>query len=102
MCAEVVRIALEQPALSPRELAWHITDTEGYFVSESSVYRILKRYDLITLPAYVLIKAADKFQHPTQRVNELWQTDFSQFHIIGWGYYDLSTVLDDYSRYIIA
>ncbi len=99
---DVVRIALEHPALSPRELAWHITDTEGYFVSESSVYRILKRYDLITSPAYVLIKAADKFKHPTKRVNELWQTDFSQFHIIGWGYYYLSTVLDDYSRYIIA
>jgi putative transposase len=30
------------------------------------------------------------------------QTDFSYFKIIGWGWYYLSTVLDDYSRYIIA
>ena len=99
---QVVQIALEHPELSPRELAWHITDTQDYFISESSVYRILKAFDLITSPAFVLVKAADKFQHPTKRVNELWQTDFSQFKVVGWGYYYLSTVLDDFSRYIIA
>jgi putative transposase len=99
---QVVRIALAQPELSPRELAWHITDTEGYFISESSVYRILKSYDLITSPAFILVKAAEKFQHPTRAVNELWQTDFSQFKVVGWGYYYLSTVLDDFSRYIVA
>ena len=37
----VVELAIEKPELSPRELSWHITDTEGWFVSESSVYRIL-------------------------------------------------------------
>jgi len=99
---QVVQIALEHPEQSPRELAWHITDHEGYFISESSVYRILKRFDLITSPAFILLKASDKFPHPTQRVNELWQTDFTQFKVTGWGYYYLSTVLDDYSRYILA
>lgn len=99
---QVVQIALQHPELSPRELAWHITDTEGYFISESSVYRILKAFDLITSPAFVLVKAADTFKPPTKRVNELWQTDFSQFKVVGWGYYYLSTVLDDFSRYIIA
>lgn len=99
---QVVQIALAHAEMSPRELAWHITDTQGYFISESSVYRILKTFDLITSPAFVLVKAADKFQHPTKRVHELWQTDFSQFKIVGWGYYYLSTVLDDFSRYIIA
>lgn len=99
---QVVQIALEQPEQSPRELAWHITDHEGYFISESSVYRILKSFDLITSPAFILLKASDKFQHPTQPVNELWQTDFTQFKVTGWGYYYLSTVLDDFSRYILA
>lgn len=99
---QVVHIALQHPEWSPRELAWHIIDTQGYFISESSVYRILKVFDLITSPAFVLVKAADKFQQPTQRVNELWQTDFSQFKVVGWGYYYLSTVLDDFSRYILA
>ncbi len=99
---QVVQIALQHPEMSPGELAWHITDTQGYFLSESSVYRILKAFDLITSPAFVLVKAADTFKHPTKRVNELWQTDFSQFKVVGWGYYYLSTVLDDFSRYIIA
>jgi putative transposase len=99
---QVVQIALEYPEQSPRELAWYITDHEGCFISESSVYRILKRFDLITSPAFILLKARDKFPHPTQRVNELWQTDFTQFKVSRWGYYYLSTVLDDFSRYILA
>jgi len=68
----VVETALEKPELSPRELAWHITDTKGYFISESSVYRILKAFDLVTSPAYVVLTAKDRFDHPTRRVHELW------------------------------
>jgi len=98
----VVEVALERPDLSPRQLAWHITDTEEYFISETSVYRILKSYDLITSPAFDLVKASDKFKNPTKRVNEMWQTDFTQFKVMGWGWYYLCTVLDDFSRYIIA
>lgn len=99
---QVVEIALERPEQSSRELAWHITDTYGYYISESSVYRILKAHDLVTSPAYILISAADHFQNPTKEVHELWQTDFSYFRIVGWGWYYLSTVMDDYSRYILA
>jgi len=98
----VVEIALERTELSPRQLAWHITDTEGYFISESSVYRILKTYDLVTSPVFQLVSAKDAFEHSTQRVNEMWQTDFTQFKVVDWGYYYLCTVLDDYSRYILA
>ena len=98
----VVAIALEHPGKSPRDLAWYITDTQGYYLSESSVYRILKAKDLITSPAYIVMTAADKFQHPTSRVHELWQTDFTYFKVNGWGWYYLGSVLDDYSRYIIA
>jgi transposase InsO family protein len=99
---QVLALALERTELSPRELACHYTDEKRYFVSESSVYRILKEADLITSPAYVLMSASDAFQHPTTRVHEMWQTDFTYFRIIGWGWYYLSTVLDDFSRYIIA
>jgi len=98
----VAELALENPGLSPRELAWHITDREGWFVSESSVYRILKTYDLVASPNYIVLSAADEFRYKTRRVHELWQTDFTYMKVIGWGWYYLSTVLDDYSRYIIA
>jgi len=78
------------------------TDEKRYFVSESTVYRLLKAHDLITSPAYVVIKAANEFHTKTTRPNEMWQTDFTYFKIIGWGWMYLSTVLDDYSRYIIS
>ena len=99
---EVLDLALERTELSPRELACHYTDEKRYFVSESSVYRILKSADLITSPAYVLMSASDAFQHPTTRVHEMRQTDFTYFRIVNWGWYYLSTVLDDFSRYIVA
>ena len=98
----VVDAALADPEQSPRELAWHFTDREGHFLSESSVYRIFKAYDLIPSPAYVVLSAAKTFQHPTQRPHELRQTDFTYLQVVSWGWYYLSTVLDDYSRYIVA
>jgi len=99
---KVVKIALEYPEKSPRELACHITDTQEYYISEASVYRILKEHDLVTSPVYTVMTAADKFFEPTRAINELWQTDFTYLKVVGWGWYYLSTVMDDYSRYILA
>jgi putative transposase len=82
----IVNLALDKPELSPRELAVTFTDTEGYFVSEASVYRLLKAND----------------QDKTTAPNQLWQTDFTYLKVVGWGWFYLSTILDDFSRYIIA
>ena len=95
-------MALDEPELSPRELATRFTDTQSYFVSEASVYRLLKAHDLITSPAFIVIKAADEFHNKTTAINQLWQTDFTYLKVIGWGWFYLSTILDDFSRYIIA
>jgi putative transposase len=83
--AEVVDLALGETDLSPRELAVRFTDTKGYFVSEASVYRLLKSHDLVTSPAFVVIKAADEFRDKTTAPNQLWQTDFTYLKVIGWG-----------------
>ena len=98
----IKEIALEHPEKSPRELAWYVTDTQKYYISESSIYRILHSYDLITSPHYIVMAASKKFKNQTTRINELWQTDFTYFKVINWGWYYLSTVLDDYSRYILS
>ena len=99
---QIKDMALEETELSPRELAVKFTEERRYFVSESSVYRVLKSYDLITSPAFIVIKAADEFKDKTTAPNQLWQTDFTYLKVIGWGWFYLSTVLDDFSRYIIA
>ena len=78
----VIETALDHTQLSPRELACRMTDRENEFVSESSVYRILKAADLIESPAYILLEAADRFAHPTRRRNELWQTDFTYLPVV--------------------
>ena len=98
----VVEKALEHPEMSPRELAWNITDRDGTYISESSVYRILKAFDLVASPSHIVMSARDQFEHPTRRVHEMWQTDFTYLRVIDWGWYYLSTILDDYSRYVIA
>ena len=95
---DIIDLAKKEPDLSPRELAVTFTDQKRYFVSEASVYRLLKAHDLITSPAFILLKAADKFAQPTTAPNQLWQTDFTYLKVIGWGWFYLSTVLDDFSR----
>jgi len=98
----MLEIALARPELSPRELAVTFTDERGYFVSEASVYRLLRSHDLITSPAFIVMKAANEFKDKTTAPNQLWQTDFTYLKVIGWGWFYLSTILDDFSRYIIA
>jgi len=97
----VVSVALEFTDLSPRELSCKLSDERKVFISESSVYRILKANGLITSPAHILLAAGNEFEKKTMFVHEMWQTDFTYFKILGWGWYYLSTILDDYSRYIV-
>jgi transposase InsO family protein len=78
------------------------TDERSYFISEASVYRLLRSHDLITSPAFIVMKAASEFRDKTTAPNQLWQTDFTYLKVIGWGWFYLSTILDDYSRYIIT
>src|SRR6187399_1315896 len=99
---QIVELALDEPELSPREVATRFTDVKKYFVSEASVYRLLKVHDLITSPAFIVVKAADEFKDKTTAPNQLWQTDFTYLQVTGWGWFYLSTILDDFSRYIVA
>ena len=97
----VLSVAREMPELSPRQLAAWVTDNMGFSVSESTVYRILRREGLVKRPEMRL--AADKEYHrKTTGPHQMWATDASYFRVVGWGYYYLVTVMDDYSRFIIA
>jgi len=96
--AVVMAYALLDTDLSPRELAFTITDLGEFSVSESTVYRILKREGLIRQYPQI-IKAAKEYHHKTTRVNELWQTDLTELLLPGWGKHVLGGVLDDHSRF---
>ena len=101
--AQIVGLALDEPELSSRELTTAFIDQKNkYFVSEASVYRCLKSHDLISAPAYIIVKAADEFRRKTTAPNQMWQTDFTYLKVIGWGWFSLSTILDDASRYIVG
>lgn len=98
----VLEIAMLHPELSPRLLAIKITDEENFSVSESTVYRILKEHNLIARRPLPEMPAAKEWRHKTKKPDELWQCDATSLFIVGWGYYKLIPVEDDFSRKVIA
>jgi transposase InsO family protein len=98
---EILAAAREAPELSSRQLAAWITDNAGFAVSESTVYRILRREGLVKRPEVQLV-AGKEYHTKTAGPHQMWATDASYFRVTGWGYYYLVTVMDDYSRYILA
>jgi transposase InsO family protein len=94
--------ARASPELSARQLALRITDSDGLFVSESTVYRILKREGLIKPAEIVGFKAGKEYHQKTKKPNELWATDCAHLKVVDWGWYYLITVMDDFSRFILA
>ena len=89
------------PELSSRQLAAWSTDNPGFAVSESTVYRILCREGLVKSPEMQL-KAGKEYHRKTTGPHQMWATDASYFKVMGWGYYYLVTVMDDYSRFILS
>ncbi|MCJ7752343.1 MAG: IS3 family transposase [Armatimonadetes bacterium] len=99
--ARILTAARESPDLSSRQLSAWITDNEGFAVSESTVYRILRREGLVKRQETQLV-AAKEYHTKTARPHQMWATDASYFRVVGWGYYYLVSVLDDYSRFLLA
>jgi transposase InsO family protein len=98
---KILAVARESPELSSRQLSAWITDNEGFAVSESTVYRILRREGLVKRQETQLT-AAKEYHTKTTGPHQMWATDASYFRVVGWGYYYLVTVMDDYSRFILA
>jgi transposase InsO family protein len=98
----IIQQALAQPHLGAREVALWLCDHAGVSVSESSAYRVLKAAGLLPDRPAEQAPAAKEYKHKTKRPNELWQSDATRFFIPGWGIYWMASVLDDYSRKILA
>ena len=95
----VLSAAREMPELSCRQLAAWVTDNMGFSVSESTVYRILRREGLVKR-VQMRLAAGKEYHRKTTSPHQMWATDASYFRVVGWGYYYLVTVMDDYSRFI--
>ena len=98
----ILKIAEKKPELSSREISFSITDEESFTVSESTVYRVLKREGLIREFNVESFPAAKEYHTKPQYVNEQWQTDATYLHVEGWGWFYLISILDDFSRKIIS
>lgn len=99
--AVVLANARKHPDLSSRQLAAWITDHPDFSVSEATVYRILRRAGLVKSSELKLL-AGKEYHRKTTGPHQLWATDASYFRVVGWGYYYLVTVMDDYSRFVLA
>jgi putative transposase len=99
--SRILAVAREFPELSSRQLSAWITDHEGFAVSESTVYRILRREGLVKRQE-IQLEAAKEYHTRTTRPHQMWATDASYFRVVGWGYYYLVSVMDDYSRFILG
>ena len=97
----VLTAARQSVELSCRQLAAWLTDSKGFSVSVSTVYRVLRRKGLVKSPEMQL-KAGKEYHRKTSRPHQMWATDASDFSVVGWGFYYLVTVTDDDSRFILA
>jgi transposase InsO family protein len=100
--AKILAEARASPELSCRQIALSITDSSHEYISESTVYRVLKREGLIKSAEIIGFKAAKEYHRKTNRPNELWATDCCHLRVADWGWYYLVTVMDDYSRFILG
>jgi len=98
----VREVALVYPEWSSREVACHLSDHGGFSVSESTVYRVLRAAGWIKPREFRIFPASDEYRVKTGAPNEQWQTDATYLLVKNWGWYYMISVLDDYSRKIMA
>ena len=87
----ILAVAREFPDLSSRQLSAWITDNEGFAVSESTVYRILRTEGLVKRQQ-IQSTAGKEYHTKTTGPHQMWATDASYFRVSGWGYYHLYSV----------
>jgi transposase InsO family protein len=100
--ATILAQARDSPELSAWQLALRLTDKQDWYVSESTVFRLLKREGMIKPAEIIGFKAAKEYRRKTTRPNELWASDCCHLRVIDWGWYYLETVMDDFSRFILS
>ncbi|HUT61835.1 MAG TPA: DDE-type integrase/transposase/recombinase [Phycisphaerae bacterium] len=99
---KVLEVALQCPDWPPRQIACWIADPGEFTASESTVYRLLKAAGYVKPREACSFPAGPEYRVKTRRPNEQWQTDATYLLVKNWGWYYLISVLDDFSRRILA
>lgn len=100
----VIQMARDNPWYGYQRLAV-MCRRAGHVVTDRDAYRVMKEHQLLQrrrprTPA--LHQAAKLFELLPQRPNDLWQMDVTYVHIPGYGWWYVVTVIDYYSRYLLA
>jgi len=98
----IYEMALLYPERSSREIACYVSDNCGFTVSEATVYRLLKKAGWIKPPEVKTFPAGKEYKVKTTGINQMWQTDATYLKVLDWGWYYLISILDDFSRKILA
>lgn len=99
---KVFETALRYPDWSPTQISSHLSDHAQVSVSPSTVHRLLKERGWIVPVKKKTFPAGPEYRHKPGRPNEQWQTDATYLLIKNRGWYYMISVLDDYSRKILA
>lgn len=99
---KVLEVALPCPDWPPRQIACGIADQGQFTASESTVYRLLKAAGYVKPREARSFPAGPKYRVKTRRPNEQWQTDATYLLVKNWCWYYLISILDDFSRRLLA
>lgn len=91
--------ALKHPGVRHRELAWRMVDEDVVYLSQSTVYRILKEENLVS-PWRRRKKRTREEEEKATRPDQRWATDLMYVDVSGRKYYQLNFI-DEYSRYLV-
>ena len=100
----VVKMATENPWYGYKRIAV-MCRREGASVTDRQAYRVMKDHGLLQKPKTrkaEVHQTAKLFELLPQGPNDLWQMDVTYVHIPGFGWWYAVTVIDYYSRYLLA
>ena len=100
----VVEMATQNPWYGYKRIAV-MCRRAGTSVTDRQTYRVMKNHDLLQKPKprqAEVHQTAKLFELLPQGPNELWQMDVTYVHIPGFGWWYAVTVIDYYSRYLLA
>jgi len=100
----VVNMATDNPWYGYKRIAV-MCRREGVAVTNRQAYRVMKDHGLLQKKRSrqaEVYQAARLFELLPQGPNDLWQMDVTYVHIPGFGWWYAVTVIDYYSRYLLA